>query len=130
MEMIEGSINRLDSLVVDLLQISKGNRANNQLEEISLVTEINNSITNFYHVEDSENVRIITKIYQPINFTSDLTRVRIILNNLISNAIKYRKPQREESYISVEAVVNKKKTIITVEDNGERDTKNQAVQYF
>ena len=78
LQMIEGSIKRLDSLVIDLLQISKGNRANNPVEPISFVTEVNNSITNFYHVKDSKDIRIITKIYQPTDFTSDLTRVRII----------------------------------------------------
>ncbi len=119
LEMIEGSIKRLDNLVIDLLHISKGSRAKNPIEEISLLTEVNNSMTNFYHVENSEDIRIITKIYQPVDFISDLTRVRIILNNLISNAIKYRSPNRERSHIIVEAVINQKTAIITVEDNGE-----------
>ncbi len=118
-EMIEGSIKRLDNLVIDLLQISRNSRVSNPLVEISFVTEINNSITNFYHVEDSEDVKIITKIYQPVTFTSDLTRVRIILNNLISNAIKYRSLSREQSFIAVEVVATNDKAIITVEDNGE-----------
>ena len=118
-EMIEGSIKRLDNLVIDLLQISRNSRVNNPLVEIDFVTEINNSITNFYHVEDSEDVKIITKVYQPVTFASDLTRVRIILNNLISNAIKYRSLRRDQSYIAVEVVASDEKAIITVEDNGE-----------
>ncbi len=80
LEMIEGSIKRLDSLVIDLLQISKGSRSNSPQEDISFVTEIDNSITNFYHEENSRSIRIITKIYQPVNFISDLIRVRIILD--------------------------------------------------
>jgi signal transduction histidine kinase len=128
--MIEGSIKRLDNLVIDLLQISKGSRANNPIKEISFVTEVNNSITNFYHVEDSNDIRIITKIYQPVDFTSDLTRVRIILNNLISNAIKYRSPNRDESYIIVEAVINEKNVVVTVEDNGEGIPKSKLPSIF
>jgi len=130
LEMIEGSIKRLDNLVIDLLQISKGSRANNPLEEISLVTEVNNSITNFYHVEDSEDIRFVTKIYQPVDFTSDLTLVRIILNNLISNAIKYRSPQRKKSHIIVEAVINENNAIVTVEDNGEGIPKSRLSSIF
>ena len=130
LEMIEGSIKRLDNLVIDLLQISKGSRANNPIEEISFVTEVNNSITNFYHVEDCNDIRIITKIYQPVDFTSDLTRVRIILNNLISNAIKYRSPRRDESYIIVEAVINEKNAVFTVEDNGEGIPKSKLPSIF
>jgi signal transduction histidine kinase len=119
LEMIEGSIKRLDNLVIDLLQISKGSRSGNSKEEISFVTEVNNSITNFCHVEDSDDIRIITKIYQPADFVSDLTRIRIILNNLISNAIKYRNANCEDSYVIVEAIVTETNAIITVEDNGE-----------
>ena len=118
-EMIEGSIKRLDNLVIDLLQISRNNRVSNPVVEISFVTEINNSITNFYHVEDSEDIKILTKVYQPHTFMSDLTRVRIVLNNLISNAIKYRSLNRDQSYIAVEVMVSEDKAIITVEDNGE-----------
>lgn len=129
-EMIEGSIKRLDNLVIDLLQISRNSRVNNPLVEVSFVTEINNSITNFFHVEDSENVKIITKIYQPLVFQSDLTRVRIILNNLISNAIKYRSHNREESFIAVEVVTTKKKAVITIEDNGEGIPKTKLPSIF
>ena len=119
LELIEGSIKRLDKLVIDLLQISKGNRSGNSKEKISFVSEINNSITNYYHVDDSEGIRIITKVYQPVDYVSDLTRIRIILNNLISNAIKYRSNRREESFIIVEAIVTEANVILTIEDNGE-----------
>ncbi len=130
LEMIEGSIKRLDSLVIDLLQISKGSRSNSPQEDISFVTEVDNSITNFYHEENSRSIRIITKIYQPVNFISDLIRVRIILDNLISNAIKYRNPSREQSHIIVEAVITEQKAVITVEDNGEGIHKSKLQSIF
>ena len=130
LELIEGSIKRLDMLVIDLLQISKGNRSGNSKEEVSFVSEINNSITNFYHVDDSEGIRIITKVNQPVDFISDLTRIRIILNNLISNAIKYRSNKREESYILVEAIVTKEQVLIKIEDNGEGIPKGKLSSIF
>lgn len=119
LEMIEGSIKRLDNLVIDLLEISRNSRVSNPLVEVVFVTEVNNSITNFYHVEDSEDVKIITKIFQPEAFMSDLTRVRIVLNNLISNAIKYRSMRREQSFIAVEVKVEEGQAVITIQDNGE-----------
>ena len=119
LEMIEGSIKRLDNLVIDLLQISRGNRASNTMDEICMLAEVNNSITNFAHVEDSEDIRIITRVHQPVRFISDLTRIRIVLNNIISNAIKYRKLNQEQSFISVEVHVDKQGMEISVEDNGQ-----------
>ena len=118
--MIEGSIKRLDNLVIDLLQISRGSRSGNSSDQISLISEINNSITNCYHAEDSIDVRIITKVHQPVDFITDLTRIRIVLNNLISNAVKYRSIRPDEqSYILVEAKVDRKQAIITISDNGQ-----------
>jgi len=119
LEMIEGSIKRLDNLVIDLLQISRGNRASNTMDDICLASEVNNSITNFAHVEDSEDIRIITRIFQPVRFVSDLTRIRIVLNNIISNAIKYRNLNQEQSFIAVEVRVDREQMEISVEDNGQ-----------
>jgi signal transduction histidine kinase len=119
LEMIEGSIKRLDNLVIDLLQISRGSRASNTMDDICMVSEVNNSITNFAHVEDSEDIRIITGIRQPVRFVSDLTRIRIVLNNIISNAIKYRKLNQGQSFIAVHVRVSTRRMEITVEDNGQ-----------
>ena len=120
LEMIEGSIKRLDNLVIDLLQISRGSRSGNSSDQISLISEINNSITNCYHAEDSIDVRIITKVHQPVDFVTDLTRIRIVLNNLISNAVKYRSARPDEqSYILVEAKVDRDQATITISDNGQ-----------
>ena len=130
LEMIEGSIKRLDNLVIDLLQISKGNRAASSRDSICLVTEINNSITNFYHIEDSEAIRLICKVSQPVNFVTDLTRIRIVLNNLISNAIKYRDLNRDQCYILVEAKVTKDHAEISVEDNGQGIPESQLSSIF
>jgi signal transduction histidine kinase len=118
-DMIEGSINRLDNLVQDLLSMSRNNRVNDAHVEVNLMNEINYSFANFYHVSDTKNLEIVTKVRQPVIFKSDITRIRIILNNLISNAIKYRSYERERSYIHIDVEVNEKEAVFIVDDNGE-----------
>lgn len=118
-DMIEGSIKRLDSLVKDLLSISRNNRVNDPYEDINFMLEINSSLSSVYHVQDIQNLEVITKISQPVSFYSDLTRIRIILNNLISNAIKYRSFEREKSFVDIEIEVNDKRVLIKIADNGE-----------
>lgn len=119
LEMIEGSINRMDKLVLDLLSISRNSRINDPYVFINFLVEINNSITNFYHASVNKNLHISTKVFQPVDFIGDLTRIRIILNNLISNAIKYRSYKREISYIEIAVHVNEKEALFVIEDNGE-----------
>lgn len=118
-DMIEGSIKRLDNLVMDLLSMSRNNRVNDPHVSISFMNEIHYSFTSFYHVSDTKNLEITTKVQQPVDFVSDITRIRIILNNLISNAIKYRSYSRECSFIHMEVNVTEKEAEIIIEDNGE-----------
>jgi PAS domain S-box-containing protein len=118
-DMIEGSIKRLDNLVQDLLSMSRNNRVNDPQANVSLMNEINYSFANFYHVSDTKNLNLVTRVHQPLPFISDITRVRIILNNLISNAIKYRSYERECSFIYIDVEVTEEEAVFTIEDNGE-----------
>lgn len=118
-DMIKGSINRLDKLVVDLLSMSRENRLTEPAVNINFLIEVNNSITNFYHPKTCQNLEIRSKISQKIKFSSDITKIRIILNNLISNAIKYRDTNKDLSFIYVNILVSSKEAKIVIEDNGE-----------
>lgn len=129
-ELIEGSIKRMDKLVVDLLSISRNNRVNDAFTELNFITEINNSITNFYHSSKDRNLKIFAHVVQPEPFISDLTRIRIILNNLISNAIKYRSFDREQSYINITVKVDKEKAAVVIEDNGEGIPESKIATVF
>lgn len=129
-DMIEGSIKRLDNLVMDLLSMSRNNRINDPFVLINFMNEIHYSFTSFYHVADTQNLEITTKVRQPVPFMSDITRVRIILNNLISNAIKYRSYQRDRSFICIEVTVNEKEAVFIIGDNGEGIPESKQASIF
>ncbi|QSE98454.1 PAS domain-containing sensor histidine kinase [Fulvivirga lutea] len=118
-ERIEGSIKRLDDLVQELLSISRNDRVNDSHSELNLLVEINNSISSYFNATDTTDLSIVAKVFHDKKLMTDGTRLRIILNNIISNAIKYRSFSKEEPYIKIEAQVNEKEAVITVEDNGE-----------
>jgi len=118
-EKIEGSVKRLDDLVMELLSISRNDRVNDAHQYINLMVEINHSISSYYNASDTSGLEVITKVYQRRPFKSDLTRVRIILNNLISNAIKYRSFHKDRAFIAIEAHVEEDVVKLVVEDNGE-----------
>jgi PAS domain S-box-containing protein len=118
-EKIGQSVKRLDDLVVELLSISRNDRVNDPHSEINLMLEVNNSISSYYNATDTTNLEVSTQILQPVPFVSDPTRVRIILNNVISNAIKYRSFRKEKSTIDIFAEVNEDHALIRISDNGE-----------
>ena len=118
-ERIEGSVKRLDDLVMELLSISRNDRVNDPHVDVNMMVEVNNSISSYYNATNTENLEIKAKIYQPVALKTDATRVRIILNNIISNAIKYRSFHKDNSFIDIEIHVNEKEAVISIEDNGE-----------
>jgi signal transduction histidine kinase len=131
-EMMTGSINRLDKFVVDLLAMSRNNRTDEtEAVPVNFMVEVNNSITNFHHVYTTKNLEVRVKIIQWYPFHSDLTKIRIILNNLISNSIKYRKNLEDEiSYINIEIETSEEEALIIIEDNGEGIPKDKMEKIF
>jgi signal transduction histidine kinase len=49
---------------------------------------------------------------------SDKVRLKIILNNLLSNALKYHDPEKNDSVVSIQANHSNELLHILVEDNG------------
>ncbi len=118
-ELIEGSISRLDTFITDLLSISRNQRRENPLVSINFMVELEQAIAGAYHVGSTQNLEIITKVSQPCPFVADLTRVRIVLNNLVANAIKYRRYNTSRSHITIEVWVDQNQAHISIDDNGE-----------
>ena len=118
-ELIEGSITRLDTFITDLLSISRQQRRENLVVPINFMVEVEHAVAGAYHVGNTHNLEVITKISQPHAFTADLTRVRMVLNNLINNAIKYRRYDVSPSCIRIEVWTTPKKVHLRVADNGE-----------
>ncbi len=118
-ERIEGSVKRLDDLVMELLSISRNDWINEAHVEVNMMVEVNNSISSYFNATNTDGLEIKTKIYQPVTLKTDATRVRIILNNIISNAIKYRSFHKEYSFINIEVHVNDQEAVISIEDNGD-----------
>ena len=118
-ELIEGSINRLDTFITDLLSISRNQQRENPRVAINFMVEVEAAVASVYHVGSTQNLEVVTKVSQPYPFEADLTRVRVVLNNLLSNAIKYRRYDIKRSYITVEAWVDAKQAHLKIADNGE-----------
>ncbi len=128
--LIESSINKLDDLVMDLLAISRNKRLNDPVVAVNLMQEINNSVGSIYNVSQTKSLLISAEIRQTAPFHCDATRLRIILNNLISNAIKYRRFLTEPSFIHIIALANEEQLILSIEDNGEGIPEDKISQIF
>jgi two-component system, sensor histidine kinase and response regulator len=51
-------------------------------------------------------------------FRTDATKVKVIVNNLVSNALKYQRPEETDKQVNIEFSVNGEELVIMVSDNG------------
>jgi PAS domain S-box-containing protein len=116
--MIKNSVNRLDEFIKNILNYSRNNRTGLDIVHIPILqttTEIVNSLKSMKEAEDI-HFEIDIKERQP--FFSDQLRLNTLLENLISNAIKYHKPDQNDSFIKIIGHTNNENLILSITDNG------------
>jgi two-component system, sensor histidine kinase len=117
---IETSVRKLESFITEILDYSKNNRQEIVGEQIKLMEVCNEILDNLKYTEDFKKVKVdFTELTHP-EIVQDKMRVKIILNNLLTNAFKFQKRvPGHEPLIKVSTRKTGEKVVIEIEDNGE-----------
>lgn len=114
----EKTLHKLDRIIHDILDFSKNKRLEIQHEPVDFPQLIQETLDNHLFMEQATHIEKITECQVTSIFYSDTKRLEIILNNLISNAIKYHDPNKQKPYIKLSIRADNKEALITVSDNG------------
>lgn len=115
--MMKDRIHVMEGFIREVTDYSRNTRLGLSLNPVSLHTVVKDVVSNLSYAEEGRNVRVIIEIDPSLSITTDVTRVKVVLNNLISNAYKYHQPSGDR-YIRVRAVVRGSLVYVAVEDNG------------
>jgi signal transduction histidine kinase len=119
MIMVKGSISRLDTFIGDILNYSRNARSEMKPVQLDLHKVLSEIVDDLQYMgSETKKVNVTMDISQNGAFYTDNGRFRIIVNNLISNAIRYHNPEAETPYVKVSARANDSVTLLEVEDNG------------
>lgn len=117
--LMEKSIKKLDDFIKEVISYSRNSRMPIQLVEVDFealvqsVLEDHQYTQNFQFIEIKVENKIIGKMMV------DISRLKIILNNLISNAIKFHRVDGESKpFVMIGIEKNDKNFVLTVADNG------------
>jgi signal transduction histidine kinase len=116
--LIEKSIIRLDTFISDIINYSRNSRLEIVKSEINFQMIIKETLDGLRFLEGFDTIEIKSHINQVAPFFSDLVRVKMICNNMISNAIKYRSTLTTQSQIHISVEVGEKKAVLVFQDNG------------
>jgi PAS domain S-box-containing protein len=116
--MMKQSVIKLDTFIEDILHYSRNARLETAKEDIVFEDIIREARSNHKFMEGTSGLNLQAEINQKQRFVSDKRRISVIMNNLISNAVKYRDASKEKSFVRVIIQSDDKNATIVVEDNG------------
>ncbi|MEW6468012.1 MAG: ATP-binding protein [Bacteroidota bacterium] len=115
--MIEQSNRKLERILYDLIEVTKIAQGRPVIAPIELKKLIEETIHSLKNLEQAKEVIFFTSIQVPAPVASDRNLLATIIQNLIHNAIIYRR-EGLDAYVSVNAYERDGRILIEVEDNG------------
>lgn len=116
--MMQKAMMKLDTYIQNLHDYYNIRRGEVSITEIDF-EQVMKDIRDMFEITSRvDHVAFTTNVKQDEAFRSDEVSLKIILNNLLSNAFKYQKKNGTDKTVSLNIEVNKGTAIISVNDNG------------
>jgi signal transduction histidine kinase len=116
--MLRNSIRKLDGFISDILDYSRNARMAIEPQEIDINGLVDDITGNLKFMDTAYAVNVQVQVTGDFPMRSDRSRIAIILNNLISNAIRYHDPARGIPDVAVRLSTTAETCTIEVKDNG------------
>lgn len=129
LDMIHASAMQQDHFIREILDQSRNARLEVKREEVMFEPIISETFNQLTHATAAgKAVERIISIHQDRPFYSDRWRMKVILNNIISNAIRYRNGR--DPVITVNVKVADNGAMVSIADNGKGIAKEHLTNVF
>jgi len=116
--LIEDRIKKLDDFIKDIIDLSRNSRLQVSREKIDMQELFNEILQDHQFFDRSEQVEQAVEIKGSGEFYSDRKRLKVILSNLLSNAIRFSDPYKHASRIVISVSIGEESASIQIWDNG------------
>jgi signal transduction histidine kinase len=116
--MMKTKINDMEDFIKDIISYSRNARMEVRRVPVDLrkiVSEVTETLT--FSVGNPD-VTVENRVPEGFVINTDVTRMKIVLSNLIDNALKYRDERKTQQFVSIHATERGGVKVITVRDNG------------
>jgi signal transduction histidine kinase len=117
-DMMENSMHKLDDTLKEILDYSRNARQELSVERIDIQQLLDDNLEKMQFMPGSSSINKEINIREDSPLYSDKYRISVIFNNLISNAIKYYDPYKENPSLRISIEVTKERARLEFEDNG------------
>ncbi len=119
LNMMRERVHSLDKFIKDITDYSRNNRLDITHEAVNLAALAHEVWESLKFTPEAERIDFQVNIPEDMTIDSDKNRLKVIMSNLISNAIRYHDCRKEMQYIRLETDSRDKVLCLRVEDNGQ-----------
>lgn len=119
LSLIERSVNHLDNILMDLLNITRITQGSIKYSKLNLSSLIKETINSFENLVEYKKIEWLLDVDESILLITDKSLINNVLHNVIINAIKYHDKNKQNSFVKIVAQAFNSNVLIIVEDNGE-----------
>jgi len=117
--MMKVSIEKLDRFILDILDYSRNARLEIKVQAVNFHQLLEETKDNLKFLQTGgTTVRFETEVQENGTFGSDERRISILLNNLVSNALRYADTGKPDPFVEVKITAGPEGASIIVRDNG------------
>ncbi len=117
-KMIRASIHRLDRFIRNILIYSQNNRTGLDIQKIPLKTTINEIVDSVRNIKEANGISFEIDVKELHPFYTDGNRFNTVLENLVSNAIKYHTKEAAGRYLKLSGTSDREELKLKISDNG------------
>lgn len=116
--LIKKSLLKLDSFIEEMNNFFRNEKLALQRDKLNIVELLSEELDNLHSLHEEHRIDIRFDVRENTAFYSDSIRVRTVITNILSNAIKYSDPGKAEPFILIFVSVNGEFCEIRISDNG------------
>lgn len=130
LRLMNTSIDNLRNFIDDLEALARNKRTSLSISEVDFEQLIEHCLSTIQFSAELEDVSIKYNVNQKNIFKSDISRIGVVLNNLISNGIRYQKSFIDDPFVDINVDIIENTAKISVVDNGIGIPKNKINKIF
>lgn len=118
LNLINSTVEKMERTLDELEHFLENSKREIQIKPIDCRELVSLTLYQYNEEIKAKNIQLELNIVQPGLFYSDTGRFRIILSNLISNAIQFQDVNKQNHKIIISIMATNKECVIAVTDNG------------
>ena len=117
--MMNTRIKSLDNFIKDITDYSRNNRLKIAHDSVNIHQLANEVWDSLRFSQEADGIAFINELPETLIIENDSRRLRVVFTNLLSNAIRYHDPRKEQRYIRLYHQFTPTSFSLHIEDNGQ-----------